>query len=95
MGDYVFDLQYHPGKANVVADALSRKNQGIVASIALENWKTYVTIRGFDLQFCLEGDRAYVCNIVATPSLIQQVKQGQWQDEELRKIWNQFRMESK
>lgn len=26
MNDYDFDLCYHPGKANVVADALSRKS---------------------------------------------------------------------
>ena len=32
--DYDFTLHYHPGKENVVADALSRKSQGALASIA-------------------------------------------------------------
>ena len=32
--DYDFTLHYHLGKANVVADALSRKSQGLLASIA-------------------------------------------------------------
>ena len=32
--DYDFSLHDHPGKANVVADALSRKSQGVLASIA-------------------------------------------------------------
>ena len=32
--DYEFTLHYHPGKVNVVADALSRKSQGVLASIA-------------------------------------------------------------
>ena len=32
--DYDFTLHYHPGKANVVADALSRKSRGTLASIA-------------------------------------------------------------
>ena len=32
--DYDFTLHYHPGKANVVADALSRKSWGALASIA-------------------------------------------------------------
>ena len=32
--DYDFTLHYHPDKANVVADALSRKLRGALASIA-------------------------------------------------------------
>ena len=31
---YDFSLQYHLGKANVVADALSRKSWGVLASVA-------------------------------------------------------------
>ena len=32
--DYDFTLHYHPGKANVVVDALSRKSLGVLASVA-------------------------------------------------------------
>ena len=36
--DYDFTLHYHPGKANVVADALSQKSRGALASIASREW---------------------------------------------------------
>ena len=32
--EYDFTLNYHPDKANVVANALSRKSRGALASIA-------------------------------------------------------------
>ena len=32
--DYDFTLHYHPSKTNVVADALSRKSRGVLASVA-------------------------------------------------------------
>ena len=37
--DYEFTLHYHPGKVNVVADVLSRKPQGVLASIASQEWR--------------------------------------------------------
>ena len=36
--DYDFTLHYHPGKANVVVDILSRKSQGVLASVASREW---------------------------------------------------------
>ena len=36
--DYDFTLHYHPGKVNVVADALSQKSRGVLASIASLEW---------------------------------------------------------
>ena len=32
--DYDFTLQYHLGKANVAAEALSQKSRGVLASVA-------------------------------------------------------------
>ena len=42
--DYDFTFQYHPGKANVVADALSRKSRGALASIASREWLMLKTV---------------------------------------------------
>ena len=49
--DYDFTLHYHPGKANVVADALSRKSRGALASIASREWLMLETMGQFRLQY--------------------------------------------
>ena len=47
--DYDFTLHYHPGKANVVADALNQKSQGVLASIASREWRMLETVGQFRL----------------------------------------------
>ena len=47
--DYDFTLHYHPNKANVVVDALSRKSHGVLASIASREWKMLETVGQFGL----------------------------------------------
>ena len=49
--DYDFTLHYHPGKANVVADALSRKSRGVLTSIASREWRMLETVGQFGLQY--------------------------------------------
>ena len=46
--DYDFTLHYHPGKANVVADALSRKSRGVLASIDSREWQMLETLGSLD-----------------------------------------------
>ena len=36
--DYDITLHYHPNKENMVADALSQKSQGVLASVASRKW---------------------------------------------------------
>ena len=47
--DYDFALHYHPGKVNVVADALSRKCYGQLSSLWLREFEMHTVIEDFEL----------------------------------------------
>ena len=47
--DYDFTLHYHPGKANVVVDALSRKTLGMMGNMKVCRWKMLRMLGDFDL----------------------------------------------
>ena len=70
--DYDFTLHYHPGKANVVADALRRKSQGALASIASWEWRMLETVGQFELQY-REHAQGTLGSLVATLSLLGRV----------------------
>ena len=88
--DYDFTLHYHPGKENVVADALSRKSRGVLASIASREWRMLETMRQFGLQYS-EQAQSKLGSLVATPSLLTRVIKSQWQDAEIVSIRDQDR----
>ena len=80
--DYDFTLHYHPGKANMVVDALSRKSQGALASIASREWQMLETVGQFGLQY-REQAQGMLGSLVATPSLLSRVIESQGQDAEI------------
>ena len=70
--DYDFTLHYHPGKANVVADALNRKSHGPLASIASREWRMLKTVGQFRLQYH-EQTQGTLGSLVTKPSLLSRV----------------------
>ena len=86
--DYDFTLHYHPGKANVVADALSRKSRGALASIASREWRMLETVGQFGLQYS-EQAQGTLGILVATPSLLNRVIESQGQEAKIVSIRDQ------
>ena len=83
--DYDFTLHYHPGKANMVADALSRKSRGEFTSIAFREWRMLETVGQFELQYN-EQAQGTLGILVATLSLLSRVIESQGQDAEIVSI---------
>ena len=83
--DYDCTLHYHPGKANIVADALNRKSRGVLASITSQEWRMLETVGHFRLQYN-EQAQGTLQSLMATPSLLSRVIKSQGQDAELVSI---------
>ena len=74
----------------MVADAHNRKPRGILASLALEDWKRSTSVVGYELQYNDSDGVTLVYNVTATTSHFQHAKETQWQDVELREVWNKL-----
>ena len=83
--DYDFTLHYHLGKANVVADALSRKSQGVLASVASREWQMLEVIEQFRIQY-RDQARGVLGSFAAKPSLLSRVIESQVYDAEIMSI---------
>ena len=70
--DYDFTLHYRLGKANVVADALSRKSRGVLVSVASRGLQMLEIVGQFNLQYCDQA-QGVLGSLVATPSLLSRM----------------------
>ena len=70
-------IDYHPGKANVVADALSRKS--------------VQTLRALNAHLSLSDDGTIVAELIAKSDLLNRVLEAQKNDDKIFAIVNQSR----
>ncbi|KAG8501196.1 hypothetical protein CXB51_003286 [Gossypium anomalum] len=67
--DYELVIDYHPGKANVVADTFSRKS--------------LFSLRAMNVQLSLSADDMLIAELKARPVLIRQIREAQIVNDEL------------
>ena len=69
-------IDYHPGKANVVADALSKKS--------------IETLRALNADLSLSDDGTVVTELIASPEMLNRVLEEQKRDENISTIVSQI-----
>nr|GEV93206.1 hypothetical protein [Tanacetum cinerariifolium] len=79
--DYDTNIQYHPGKANVVADALSRKS-GMIAGIKVEE-EIIRDLERLDIELYVRGQHGYWASLRIEPDLISRIKEAEKEDSEI------------
>nr|GEX09519.1 hypothetical protein [Tanacetum cinerariifolium] len=79
--DYDTNIQYHPRKANVAADALSRKS-GMLENLQIEP-EIIRDLERMDIELCIYGTKGYWASLKIEPNLILRIKEAQKEDVEL------------
>ncbi|WMV54884.1 hypothetical protein MTR67_048269, partial [Solanum verrucosum] len=81
--DYDCTINYHPGKPNVVADALCRIS---FASISLSPLHLFLELRAMNVCFTLDSNGSAIASLQVKPILLELVKEAQMLDEKLVKL---------
>jgi hypothetical protein len=79
--DFDFQLSYHPGKANVVADALSRKSLHMSA-LMVKELELIEQFRDLSLVSELTPEGVRLGMLKLTSNILEEIKNGQKEDLE-------------
>nr|AAV31273.1 putative polyprotein [Oryza sativa Japonica Group]AAV31377.1 putative polyprotein [Oryza sativa Japonica Group] len=86
--DYDMEIHYHPGKANVVADALSRKSYCNMSEGRHLPWELCQEFEKLNLDIVSKG---FVATLEAQPTLFDQVREAQVNDPDIPEIKKNMR----
>ena len=75
--DYDLVIDYHLGKANVVADALSRKSSVTLAHICIAYVPLLLDMKTMGISLDYDGYGALIANFMVRPTLVDQIRSKQ------------------
>ena len=81
--DYDCTIDYHPGKANVVADALSRKSTGSLAYMQTIQLPLMVKMRELGAELRIHASGALFASFQLRPILVDRILEAQLEDSYL------------
>ena len=84
--DYDCNIEYHLGKANVVADALSRRPESSLSHMRTGYLPILVDLRALGVILEVEESEALLATFHVRPLLMDQILAGQSQDPQIIKL---------
>ena len=74
--DYDCSIHYHPGKVNVVADALSHKSARSLSCVRCAHIEHFSEINKLGVEFELKMEGALLARFYVRPLFVDQIREG-------------------
>ena len=84
--DYDCIIEYHPGKANVVADALGQKSSKNLYHIRMTRMPLLIELRKLDVEAEIDSSSGVLATLKVRPILIERIEAAQQMDEEAKRL---------